>query len=175
MKVSTNIFAGSLCLSFIAFVGCGKPNPSLLEGRWQITQQETEISSDVSETKTTQKVPPSTGYVYVFQQGQMYIPQNGSTATNPQDTSGAAGASYQAAYQVEGTDLILNANDGKQTKFEIKDLNEEKLTLRLEKSTDTRKEKYTLEFTRIGSVTPTQQTQPGQTPAPMPGTTPLPN
>lgn len=124
-------------LSFL--FGCGDVQTERLPGSWQLTRQEVHSKTKFGESLVDNNVPDESSFLYVFQDGQMSIPN-----------------SYQGTYQLDGSQLTILGSDGTNFEFAIQELNED--TLKLEKKTEQgeTEEKIVLTFKRVGGFT-----QPG--------------
>lgn len=127
--------------SLLVFSGCGSSvQAEKLPGTWQLKRQEAYFKSKTGESRTEKEVPTEDSFLYVFDQGKMYIPGKNSQAV------------YQASYRQDGDKLQINGNDKSAYEFKIEELNDD--TLKLEKKTEQGEieDRIVLTFQRIGGL-----------------------
>ncbi len=133
----------------LALCGCGKPDPMMLEGSWILTERQVEVKGPTGEEKSTKLFSQNEAYTYQFQKGKLRVPQPGTVDI----------AMYEAPYRMDGGELLVQ-NGGKEIKYSINELNDEKLKLEKQIKVGELEDKEWLTFRRLS--------RPDQTPLPTP-------
>jgi len=134
--------------SLLVFSGCGKIQSEKLPGSWELTRHEAYFKSKAGESHTEKEVSHDESFLYVFDQGKMYIPGRNAKPV------------YQASYQLDGDKLVLQGQDQTTYDFKINELGEDKLKLEKKSQQGETEERIVLTFNRIGGFNNRDDNQP---------------